>query len=381
MENAQIRFVFDNKKQATATKTGLLQIEVRKKGTNKRKVISTGIKLLKNQFSDKNGFTCKNHPNAPALTGKGKSIFRKIEAFVLSDKCKTLEDVKYWDKEELAEITVIDFVNSELKRKNPSLDVIKYNQSFIRRLTEYGEIVRFEDLTYEKILGFDAQLRQTISSEPTLYKRHTLFKGYIQEAINRGIYKGTNPYLLFKNKKGKSKDPIFLTETEIQKLKDYAPNYSYLERVRDLYLFQIFTGLSYIDLMSFNRESIVEIDGYEAIRSNRQKTDESYITILLPEAKAIIEKYDYELPVLTNQKYNEYLKEVATKAGINKPLASHSARHTFATYLLNNDIPIETVSRAMGHSNIRMTQHYAKMLGKKVVSDMAVLLKEKPKSK
>ncbi len=374
MNNISIRYVFDRKNQATSSKKGLLQIEVRLLGKVDKTLVSTGIKLYKEQFSTKNGFTCIKHPNASALTSSARDTYNRIEAFVLSDKCKSLSDVKYWDKEDFSELTIEDFIISELRRKNPSHAIIEYHNSFLKRLREYGKIKRFNDLSYDHIVGFDTVLRKYITSEPTLYKRHSLFKGYIQEAINRGLFKGPNPYALFKNSKGKSKEPIFLTEEEIEKLKEYTPNYGYLERTKDLYLFQCYTGLAYADLMKFNKESIKEIDGYKAIQSNRQKTDENYITLFLPEAERIAIKYNYDLPKITNQKYNEYLKEVAKGAEINKPLISHSARHTFATYLLNKDIPIETVARALGHSNIKQTQHYAKLLGKKVISDMKKLL-------
>lgn len=85
-------------------------------------------------------------------------------------------------------------------------------------MKEYGKINRFEDLTYNNVLGFDTTLRKHITSEPTLYKRHSLFKGYINEAINQGLFSGSNPYNTFKLSKGKSKDPIFLTEKEIGSL-------------------------------------------------------------------------------------------------------------------------------------------------------------------
>lgn len=374
MKDISIRYVFDRKNQASDTNRGLLQIEVRILGKVDKSLVSTGIKLLKKQFSTLNGFTCVKHPNASAITSSGRDVFNRVEAFVLSDKCKSLADVKYWDKEVFSELTIQDFIISELRRRNPSDTVIEYNNSFLRRLREFGKIRKFEDLTYENILGLDGHLRKTISSEPTLYKRHSLFKGYIQESINRGIFKGPNPYILFNSKKGKSKDPVYLTEQEVQLLKNYSPDFAYLERTRDLFLFQCYTGLAYIDLMNFNTESVSETDGFKVIRSNRIKTDENFITLFLPEAERIAIKYKYDLPKLTNQKYNEYLKEVAKGSGINKQLVSHSARHTFATYLLNKDIPIETVSRALGHSNIKQTQHYARLLGKKVIEDMKKLL-------
>jgi len=126
--------------------------------------------------------------------------------------------------------------------------------------------------------------------------------------------------------------------------------------------------------MQFSKDYISEIDGMKVIRSNRQKTDEPFIALFLPEAEKIANKYSYDLPKLTNQKYNDYLKLLGSGAELKKTLTSHVARHTFATYLLNKDIPIETVSKAMGHSNIKMTEHYAKMLGRKVVRDMKKLL-------
>lgn len=374
MKDISIRYVFDRKKQASDTKRGLLQIEVRMLGKVDKTLVSTGIKLLKKQFSTLNGFTCVKHPNASAITSSGRDTFNRVEAFVLSDKCKSLANVRYWDKEEFSELTIEGFIISELRRRNPSDTVIEYNNSFLKRLREYGKINRFEDLTYENIIGLDGHLRKKITSEPTLYKRHSLFKGYIQEAINRGLFNGPNPYILFNNRKGKSKEPVFLTEEEVKLIKEYAPNYGYLERAKDLFLFQCYTGLAYADLMAFTKDSIQLLDGYKTIRSNRVKTDENFISLFLPEAESIADKYKYELPRLTNQKYNEYLKEVASGAGINKVMTSHTARHTFATYLLNKNIPIETVSRALGHTNIKQTQHYARLLGKKVISDMSVLL-------
>ena len=121
---------------------------------------------------------------------------------------------------------------------------------------------------------------------------------------------------------------------EIELIKNFQSDYGYLERTRDLYLFQCMTGLAYADLMKFNKNSVSEIDGHKIIQSNRQKTDENYITLFLPEAEKIAEKYKYELPKITNQKYNEYLKKVAAGAGVNKPLVSHSARHKKMFYQL-----------------------------------------------
>jgi site-specific recombinase XerD len=195
----------------------------------------------------------------------------------------------------------------------------------------------------------------------------------VREAVNLEHIQ-SDPYARFRMPSGKSKDPVFLDGPEIERILSYIPEVIKLQHVKDLFVFQLFTGLAYVDLMHFSKESVSEIDGYRVIRSNRAKTDESFISLFLPEAEKIADKYNYHLPVISNQKYNDYLKLLAAGAGINKKITTHTARHSYATYLLNKGIPIETVSRAMGHSNIKQTQHYAKILGKKVIEDMKKLL-------
>lgn len=153
---------------------GLLQIEVRKEGTDKRACISTRIKIRPDQYSDKNGFTCRNHDNAKSITGRAQDRFRKIETFVSSEKCPNIDSVKYWDKEEFSSLSVVDFIKEELKRRKPSFAVVQYNNSSIKRLDEYEKIKTFSDLTYHNIVVLDTILRKHITSEPTLYKRYSL---------------------------------------------------------------------------------------------------------------------------------------------------------------------------------------------------------------
>jgi site-specific recombinase XerD len=374
MKNLLIRFVFDRKKQASETKTGLLQIEVRLFNSSKRVLISTGIRLYRNQFSDKNGFTCKNHDSSMLINGKARQIFRQIEAFTLSDKCRVIEDVKNWDKDESEMYSVVEFMKAQLKNSNPSHATFEHHSALIGQIERFGKIRTFADITYSNIIDFDFFLkRNNVKENSTLNKRHSTFRRYIKKAVYMELCK-KDPYNEFRMPTKKGKNPTFLDESEIKMILAYSPLNDKLQHVKDLFVFQIFTGLAFVDLMSFSRDYVSKLDGLKIIRSNRTKTGEAYVSLFLPEAEKIAEKYGYCLPKLSNQKYNDYLKLLGTGAGIKKNITSHVARHTFATYLLNKDIPIETVSKAMGHSNIRMTQHYAKLLGKKVVSDMSKLL-------
>ena len=175
-----------------------------------------------------------------------------------------------------------------------------------------------------------------------------------------------------------------MTEKEIQDLMEKELVSDRLELVRDIFIFSCFTGLAYIDVKQLSKDNIVlGIDGDKWINKNRQKTDTSSRIPILPTAQFIIDKYanhpvcvneDKLLPIFSNQKMNAYLKEIATVCGINKELTFHIARHTFATTVtLSNGVPIETVSKMLGHTNLKTTQHYAKILDKKISEDMQIL--------
>jgi site-specific recombinase XerD len=154
--------------------------------------------------------------------------------------------------------------------------------------------------------------------------------------------------------------------------------------VRDIFVFCCYTGLAYVDVKNLTKQKIsVGIDGGLWIKTKRAKTKIEASIPLLSEAHEILTKYenhqkclneDTVLPVLSNQKMNEYLKEIGALCEIDFDITFHTARHTFATTItLNNGVPLETVSKMLGHTNIRMTQHYAKIQDKKIGEDISAL--------
>lgn len=160
-----------------------------------------------------------------------------------------------------------------------------------------------------------------------------------------------------------------------------------LKLVRDIFLFSCYTGLAYVDVCALRKEQIIDgFDGEQWIMTCRKKTETPTRVPLLPQALAIIEQYKdfsrcveggYVLPILTNQKMNAYLKEIADLCCITKRLTFHIARHTFATTVtLGNGAPIETVSKMLGHKSLKQTQHYAKIMDVKISQNMQ-LLKDK----
>ena len=176
----------------------------------------------------------------------------------------------------------------------------------------------------------------------------------------------------------------FLDEEELSRLQNKELKIERIALVRDVFLFSCFTGLSFIDAWNLTKDNIgIGIDGNKWIFTARQKTKIASHIPLLPIAEDIINKYEKHpmcaisgklLPVLSNQKMNAYLKEIADLCEISKELTFHIARHTFATTItLSNGVPIESVSKMLGHKSIKTTQHYAKILDKKVSEDMALL--------
>lgn len=192
-----------------------------------------------------------------------------------------------------------------------------------------------------------------------------------------------DPFIAFKMTK-REVERTALTEFELQTLAVKKFSIERLTIVKDIFLFSCFSGLAYSDVKKLRRsEIVIGIDGEKWLISRRQKTDITARIPLLQQALDIIDRYENNpqcilenrvLPVLSNQKMNAYLKEIADLCGINKNLTYHIARHTFATTVtLSNGVPIETVSKMLGHRNLKTTQHYAKILDIKISADMKQL--------
>ncbi len=192
-----------------------------------------------------------------------------------------------------------------------------------------------------------------------------------------------NPFANYKSKV-KEVERVYLSEVEIQNIINKDFKTERLSLVRDIFLFSCFTGLAYIDVKNLTKSHIsLGIDGEKWIFTHRQKTESASKIPILPVTQIIIDKYKNHpqangnnilLPILSNQKMNTYLKEIAGLCEIDKELTFHIARHTFATTVtLTNGVPIESVSKMLGHKNLRTTQHYAKVLDRKVSEDMKIL--------
>lgn len=219
-------------------------------------------------------------------------------------------------------------------------------------------------LTHEKV------------SHNTMAKFMQFFKRIIILARNNGLI-NQDPFANYKIRL-KKVDRGYLTEEELTKIMIKKFPTKRLEQVRDVFLFSCFTGLAYIDVKRLSKDDIrTSFDGNLWILTKRKKSDVTVTVPLMEIPQKILAKYegtlpeDKILPVLSNQKMNAYLKEIADVCGITKNLTFHLARHTFATTVtLSKGVPIETVSKMLGHTNIQTTQIYARITNEKISEDM-----------
>jgi site-specific recombinase XerD len=277
------------------------------------------------------------------------------------------------------ELLGIEYAPGTLERYKTSL---KHTKDFLHWKYNLSDI-NIEKIDHTFIMEYEFYLRSVRKcNNNTAVKYVKNFHKIINQCLANG-WLSKDP---FANYKAKVKEVIreFLNEDEIESMINKEFVSERLELVRDIFIFSCFTGLAYVDVQQLTRNHIsLGIDGDKWIFKNRQKTDTPSKIPLLPMAMEIVDKYKNHpscvnenrlLPILSNQKMNAYLKEIADVCGINKELTFHIARHTFATTItLSNGVPIETVSKMLGHTNLKTTQHYAKILDKKISNDMMIL--------
>lgn len=338
------------------------------------KTLNVYLKTLEQRVYDYHYQMLKEENTVTAVSLKSKLLGTDIEQRMLipifqehNDKVKALVGQ--------------DFAPGTLERYKTSL---KHTQEFISWKYKTSDI-DITEIDHGFVSDYDFWLRSVRKcGNNTAVKYLKNFKKIIRLCMAHG-WITKDPFLGYKAKI-KAVERPYLKKEEIQMIYEKEFVSDRLTQVRDIFLFSCYTGLAYVDVKQLSKSNINKgIDGDQWIFTHRQKTDTSTRIPLLPLAQELVLKYenhpqcvnsDVLFPVLSNQKMNSYLKEIASICGINKDLTFHIARHTFATTVtLSNGVPIESVSKMLGHTNIKTTQHYAKILDKKVSDDMANLKK------
>lgn len=327
-----------------------------------------------------------------------KRIYNAYQELLLGNQVITAELIKnkYLEIEEDQQTLVglCDYHNEAMKETLEWGTLKNYfttQKYIVKFLKEKKKVKDFPlaNLSYKFLMDFESFLRnhrptdhQKPMGQNTIMKHIERLRKMINLAL-RNEWLKQDPFSKFQPK-FKKVERGYLTEEELQRIDEKHFRIERLEQVKDLFIFSCYTGLSYAEVFDLEPNHVVKgIDGEWWIEGQRKKSGEFYAVPLLPEAVRILNMYKDDvralsmgkaLPVLSNQKLNSYLKEIADVCGIQKNITFHLARHTFATTVtLSNDVSLETVGKMLGYASLRSTQVYTKVNQKKVSEDMQVL--------
>lgn len=395
----KIALAYDHHKRTPQGEEG--PVEVRVTINRKPYYINTGVRVRKERLVGNTIRDNRFSTDADLLNERLTTIVRLVEKEVnlCLDERRPIDVVairrKVWDvsAEDSDEPTLIKWIKNMASTANISSTTKKRYQTLINKLVGYGQLTRWEHLSPENIYGFDVWLRQQyvpltqnqidagvepehISSD-TVYNYHKCLKAMLNRALKFGKI-SVNPYDRMKGEFKRTRRDVvdYLTEEQMFKVMELTPvPGSQVAMARDLFVFQMFTGLAYSDTQHFDISKYREVDGEWRFIGERIKTGVPYVSTLLPPVVEVLERNGWKVPKMTNQRYNQLLKAIGMVIGIER-LHSHMGRHSFATWMLSNDAKIENVSRMLGHTNIVQTQRYAKVLAKDVYDDFEMVAKK-----
>ena len=389
MNNYKLAVLFFLQRNRT-NKMGKCPIRCRITFLKIRKEFSTGIFIIPDDWDSGKQKASPPSTENTLLNNKLSLIHQQIDkAFLMLQILPNDFDVddiyrKYKGEDSKEEISILgayDLHNEKTKkligidfnelswsrylesRRKVSLFITKFYKRKDVKLKDL-DLKFIKDLEY--FFKIDLKLKQA-----TVYRSIQRVKKIIQFAIAENYLK-KDPFHLYKNKKYKTVI-VYLTDEELKRLEKHTFSQIRLQQVKDLFIFCCYTGLAYTEMTTLTTNNIeVGFDGNEWIQMIRKKTNRVISIPVLPKAKEILEKYENELPKISNQKFNSYLKEISALLSIDKKLTHHIARKTFATtVLLYNDVPMEIVSELLGHSNVKVTQaSYAKVVQQSVSKEM-----------
>ena len=399
------KLVFDHRGRTSEKNEG--PIELRVTVNSKPYYINTGVRVRSDQF---NGERVVNHRDARLLNERLKDVVMNIETAVNECIKKELpidvaqikrQAYNVEDRAKHNETAMIDWIDEQIPQLNIKSGTRERYCVTARRMREYGGLMRWDDLTVENIYKWDSwlhKIKKPVSNgdvqagrdgmyigEAAVYNYHRTLRSLLSRAVKLGVIEA-NVYERMRGefRKGIKDNVEYLTEDEIEAIESLHPmEGTQMAMARDLFVFQMYTGLSYSDAQAFDiSEYRKEAGGGTAGHSRwvhvgqRIKTGVSYVSVLLPQAVDVLERYGMQAPKINNIQYNASLKVIQQALGIRTKLHSHLARHTFATRALRLGAKIENVSRMLGHTNITQTQRYAKVLAQSVHDDFELINKK-----
>ncbi|SHL81346.1 site-specific integrase [Flavobacterium chilense] len=384
--------VFNRKKKLNTLGKALIQIECYLNGKNK--YFSTQIYVEPIYWNNKNRTIKTDYPNAIKLNKQIAETIRNLENFEL-DKINAGKPFNlgmltdFFKGESVNSFT--EFMEIEIEKMNLTESTKKNHRTTLARLKEFKKVIYFEDITFELLNDFDIFLRKieiTFKDAPskklmqnTIWKYFKNMKTYVNLAINKDLMNVQQyPFRKFKVKQQDS-NKVFLTPEEIDQMQDLVltGDNIKLQYIKDLFMYSVYTGLRFSDVLSMQKRELVAIGGNTWLIKKMEKTDESVripiYTIFNGKPIEIINKYNrfnsiFCFEQITNQYANRTLKILAGLAGINKKITFHTARHTTATYLLYKGVSLTTVQKVLGHKKIATTQIYGHIMDNTIEKEL-----------
>lgn len=335
-----------------------------------RKYFSTGVKVTTTQWSDASKMVIKRkdadelNEIIQAYRARANEIISKM----VKEGCCDLNVVISQMNGEDEGTSFIEYCERRRNERKVCEHTKKRYDVFIKFLKTWGKIKSFQDCNVSKVRAMDEYLHRQDKAQCTIYDYHKYLKLFINDAMIDGLIE-QNPYkfLPFHIGKGEKQYVDCVTEDQFAAIKKLKLSTPHILHARDLFLFQCYTGLAYSDLASFNYANCEEIGGKMFYHAKRTKTDTDFVFQLLKPALEILQKYDFKLPKMSNQRYNDYLKAIGQMVGVDR-LHTHMGRATAATLFLSKGMPINIVARVLGHTTLRQTTRYARTLNKDVQS-------------
>lgn len=380
-----LRFVFDRKKRASKVKEGSVELCITY--NRKQHWLTTGVRLLPKQWREPGQVVNRldafeQQRTLDTFMVQARQIVNDMMANGELDMNDVTRSLKRRQNDKASENVVpeqtfIAFCEERavVRKYGRSEDSQERYDRFMKWFKEWGQIVDFKDITDLNVLKMDKALAAKGMKNYSKWQNyHRFLNSFFIDAREAGFV-SRNPYKWLNIPKDKSSGGLgkYLTPDEFRRIASVEPPTLELERVRDVFVFQTYTCMSYVDLAAFDAKDLKLVNGRKVYTGMRGKTKQEFTFLLLKPAEKILEKYNGVLPISSNSDYNDNLKVLAMMANIKKPVSSHWARHTGATLLLNEGgMDMEVVAKVLGHSSTRITrQVYAKLLDETVVDAMS----------
>ena len=385
MDKIKYRLVYNRKKQLNKQGTALVQVEAL---LNQRKVYFRTNLYLKPEHWNSRNAQVDNHPQAHDLNSMLFEFVLHLQAIELSlwkrgipVTLSLLKDAIKKDKP--VNVTFPVFAKIYVQESDRKRSTKENLLTTITVLQEFRPGLDFKDITYTFLKDFEVHLKEKGNSVNTIAKHLRQLRTLVNEAINQGyIPSDAYPFRKYKIKQEKGRKE-FLTPDELKRLENLDVDKK-LRHVLDAFLFCCYTGLRYSDFCQLTPENIIRVNGKRWLYFKSVKTD---VEIRLPlhllfegKALAVLERYDIVTDfakIGPNSEANKYLAQLAAFARIRKHITYHTARHTCATLLVHQGVPITTVQKLLGHTSVRTTEVYSEVLSNTIIRDLKAVKRKK----